>query len=272
MIVKKKTFLKWAGNKQRCVELILNHLPPAKRLVEPFAGSGAIFLNSNYDDYLLADSNADLINLFKFVQQKDEEFINYCAQFFTAETNQPTYYYHARETFNLTTDKQYKAALFLYLNKHCYNGLCRYNCKGYYNVPFGCHNNPYFPRKEMQYFSKKSKIAKFVNNDFRQVFEQAREGDVIYCDPPYVPLSLSANFTSYTNKKFTLDDQIDLATLAKESTDKGITVVISNHDTKFTRKHYKYSQIISFPVMRLINCMAKKRGKVLELVAVFKPR
>ncbi|WP_045107589.1 Dam family site-specific DNA-(adenine-N6)-methyltransferase [Legionella hackeliae] len=266
---KTKPFLKWAGNKYRCIDTILSSLPPAKRLIEPFTGSGAIFINSDYPNYLLAEENNDLVLLFKFLQKEGISFIDYCAQFFSVANNCEEKYYDFREQFNKSTDLRYKAALFLYLNRHGYNGLCRYNQRGIYNVPFGRYSKPYFPRNEMHYFYQKSSQAEFCLGDFRQTFKQAKAGDLIYCDPPYVPLSPSANFASYTNKKFKEADQIDLALLAMESAARGITVIISNHDTEFTRHHYRDSKIISFPVTRLISCNASKRQAAQELVAIF---
>ncbi|KTD16860.1 Dam family site-specific DNA-(adenine-N6)-methyltransferase [Legionella jordanis] len=264
-----KPFLKWAGNKFRCVEHILASLPPANRLIEPFTGSGAIFLNSNYHRYLLAEQNINLISLFQYLQLEGLEFIEYCSSFFSAENNCESRYYAFREQFNHSQDLRYKAAVFLYLNRHGYNGLCRYNQRGLYNVPFGRYKKPYFPRIEMEHFYRKSSQALFISADFRQTFAQAEIGDLIYCDPPYVPLSASANFASYTHKKFKESDQIELAQLAKETAARGIPVIISNHDTEFTRHHYRDSQIVSFPVSRLISCKATHRQAAQELVAIF---
>ncbi|WP_028389173.1 Dam family site-specific DNA-(adenine-N6)-methyltransferase [Legionella fairfieldensis] len=268
-MIKVKPFLKWAGGKFRCIETILNALPPANRLIEPFTGSGAIFINSNYSHYLLAEENEDLVNIFIHLQREGDQFINYCSTFFARKNNCADQYYYFREQFNQSTDPRYKAALFLYLNRHGYNGLCRYNLKGRYNVPFGRYVTPYFPRQEMIYFHQKSQHAQFMRNDFRQTFAQAQIGDLIYCDPPYVPLSSSANFSSYTDKKFREQDQIELAQLAIASAQRGIPVIISNHDTDFTRHYYRQSKIKSFPVKRFISCHANKRYAVQELVAVF---
>lgn len=269
-MTKIKPFLKWAGGKFKSVETILNVFPSAKRLIEPFTGSGAIFVNADYPNYLLAEINNDLVILFNYLQKEGSEFINYCADFFSAENNCENKYYLLREEFNQSSDQRQRAALFLYLNRHGYNGLCRYNQSGLYNVPFGRYNKPYFPLLEMNHFYQKSKKAKFIKADFRHTFSQAKPGDLIYCDPPYVPLSPSANFSGYTDKKFSEQDQIDLANLAMESTKQGITVIISNHDTPFTRHQYRQSEIISFPVMRHISCHADKREQAQELVAIFK--
>ena len=132
-----KPFLKWAGGNYRLIDRIQSVLPAGNRLIEPFVGSGAVFLNTNYKSNLLTDSNPDLINLFKNLQNEGQNFINYCSSFFVPENNNELAFYQFREEFNTTTDIRKKSALFGYLNRHCFNGLCRYNSKGGFNVPFG---------------------------------------------------------------------------------------------------------------------------------------
>ena len=265
-----KPFLKWAGNKYRCLDKILSSLPAGNRLIEPFTGSAAIFMNIDYPFYLLAEDNNDLVMLFHCLQQEGESFIAYCKGFFIPENNCDSQYYLIREQFNKCIETRQRAALFLYLNRHGYNGLCRYNQKGIYNVPFGRYKKPYFPLLEMRHFHEKSQRASFIHSDFRQTFIEAQPGDIIYCDPPYAPLSQRSNFSAYTNKKFGEPEQIILAELAKDSANRGITVIISNHDTVFTRKHYHGSTITSFPVRRSISCHAENRQNVQELLAVFR--
>ena len=269
-MTKVRPFLKWAGNKFRCIETILNSFPTTERLIEPFTGSGAVFVNSQFNQYLLGEENNDLVTLFNYLQAEGEDFINYCASFFCSENNSANKYYKFREQFNQNIDPKEKSALFLYLNRHGYNGLCRYNQTGLYNVPFGLYAKPYFPRNEMNYFYQKSSKATFIHSDFRNTFAQAKPGDLIYCDPPYVPLSSSANFSAYTNKRFGEQDQIDLANLAREAAEKGIVVIISNHDTEFTRHHYSQSEIRSFPVKRSISCKGSNRYPAQELIAIFR--
>ena len=269
-MIKTKPFLKWAGNKYRCLDNILSSLPIAKRLIEPFTGSGAVFINANYHDYLLAEGNQDLVSLFHCLQKEGGGFINYCEQYFCPLNNSASQYYFLRERFNQCTELRERAAIFLYLNRHGYNGLCRYNLKGIYNVPFGRYKKPYFPREEMLFFHQKSQQATFVHGDFRCTFKQAKSGDLIYCDPPYAPLLQSSNFSSYTSNKFGEQEQIALAELAIDYANRGITVVISNHDTDFTRHHYRDSEIKSFPVKRIISCHPKNRMAVQELLAIFR--
>ena len=269
-MMKVKPFLKWAGNKYRCIEHILQELPQANRFIEPFTGSAAVFMNVDYPSYLLAEDNADLVALFYHLQQEGELFIAYCERFFCPANNCASQYYQLRQQFNECNVSRKRAAMFLYLNRHGYNGLCRYNQRGIYNVPFGRYIKPYFPRAEMQYFHQKSQLASFTHNDFRLTFSQAKPGDLIYCDPPYAPIVQTSNFSNYTHKKFGEEEQIILAKLAVECANKGITVVISNHDTEFTRHHYREGEIKSFPVRRSISCYAKNRLPVQELLAVFR--
>ena len=269
-MIRMKPFLKWAGNKYRCLDHILTSLPSANRLIEPFTGSGAIFINTDYPKYLLAESNKDLVSLFLCLQQEGTPFIDYCEELFTALNNCSERYYQLRAALNQCAEERQRAILFLYLNRHGYNGLCRYNLNGIYNVPFGRYKKPYFPRAEMDYFHQKSQRAVFIHGDFRDTFRQAKTGDLIYCDPPYAPLVQTSNFSSYTSHKFGEKEQIALAELAMDSANRGITVVISNHDTDFTRHHYRDSEIKSFPVQRLISCQSKNRVPVQELLAIFR--
>jgi DNA adenine methylase len=264
-----KPFLKWAGNKFQIVNRIKEVLPSGERLIEPFVGSGALFLNTDYQTYLLADTNQDLVNLFLCLQTDGEDFIEYAKSFFTPENNEKETFYQFRRDFNASEDIRYKSALFLYMNKHGFNGLCRYNSKGKFNVPFGRYNKPYFPEKEMFYFAEKAKNAEFQIADFTDTMDKAEPGDVVYCDPPYVPLSDTAYFTNYSSGGFGIGEQEELARQAMKLAARGITVVLSNHDTEFTRLTYSSAKIISFDVQRYISCDGNNRNKAPEILAVF---
>lgn len=268
-MTKIKPFLKWAGNKYRCLDHILGSLPQANRLIEPFTGSAAIFMNTSYPSYLLAEGNRDLIYLYTQIKQEGAPFIDYCQQLFHEKNNCDQSYYSLRQSFNQSSDPRQRAAIFLYLNRHGYNGLCRYNLRGGYNVPFGRYKKPYFPLAELYHFYHKSQQALFLHEDFQHTFSLAKPGDVIYCDPPYAPLEQSSNFSSYLHTKFGEKEQLILAELARDAAHRGISVVISNHDTSFTRHHYRGSEISSFPVKRSISCQAQNRHHVQELIAVF---
>jgi DNA adenine methylase len=267
-----KPFLKWPGNKFRCIEQITSCLPNGDRLIEPFAGSGAVFLNTSFRTYILGEKNPDLTQLYLFLQQDGEDFIDYCMHWFQPKFNQASKFYQLREKFNISRDPKLKAALFLYLNRHGYNGLCRFNLKGFFNVPFGSYKRPYFPFHEMLKFHEKAKNCQFICHDFQESFQFAKPGDIIYCDPPYHPISPTSNFTAYTSGQFNHQSQIQLTELAESSAKKGIHVLISNHDTHFTRELYKNCQLIhSFEVSRSISCKGTQRIKAKELVAYYAP-
>lgn len=135
MVKKNRAFLKWAGGKYALSDTINKMLPKGERLIEPFVGAGSIFLNSDYDSYLLNDINRDLVNLYKTLQRDSATFIADAQMLFSMQNNESEQYYHLRAEFNQTTDTYYRSLLFLYLNRHGYNGLCRYNKSGGYNVP-----------------------------------------------------------------------------------------------------------------------------------------
>ena len=264
-----KPFLKWAGGKYKIIDKILMSLPKADKLIEPFVGSGAVFLNAEYKSYLLADTNPDLIYLYKHIQSEGADFVDYASHLFTVNNNTEEAFYNLREEFNSCTDTRRRAAIFIYLNRHCFNGLCRYNSKGKFNVPFGRYGKPTFPTDEVLNFSQKSQNAEFIIADFRKTMEMAKAGDVVYCDPPYAPLTATSNFSDYTQEGFTIVDQNELAQAALSLQKIGATVVISNHATEFTRTIYKEALITEFDVQRFISSKASNRGKAAELVATF---
>lgn len=269
-VSKHRAFLKWAGGKYSLVEHINAHLPEATKLVEPFVGAGSVFLNSDYPQYVLNDINPDLIGLYNLLKEKPDALISDLRDYFSASHNSEETYYALREEFNQTTDPYYRALLFVYLNRHGYNGLCRYSLKGRFNVPFGRYKRPYFPEREMFVFAEKSQRAKFTCLPFERVFQRARKGSVIYCDPPYAPMSKTALFTSYAAKQFSLSCQNKLATLASRAAFKRqIPVLISNHDLPLTRQMYQGAKITSLQVKRSISQKGSSRKPVGELLALF---
>jgi DNA adenine methylase len=246
-------------------------LRPGRRLIEPFLGSGAVFLNTDYDRYLLADGNADLVDLYRRLVDDGDALIEAARALFTPEMNHAGSFYALRGEFNATRHSRRRAAVFLYLNRHCYNGLCRYNASGGFNAPFGRYVRPYFPEREMRGFMEKAKRARFLHADFAETMARARRGDVVYCDPPYTPLGGTAHFTDYRTGGFGWADQERLARLARELADRGVQVVISNHDTRATRVLYSAlgAKLVCFEVRRSISCDTHRRNRVGELLAVF---
>lgn len=264
-----RPFLKWAGNKFRIIDRVRQKLPNGKRLIEPFVGSGAVFLNTDFDRYLLCDSNRDLIELYTLLKQEGANFINYLRPLFDESNNSAERYYTLRDEFNDCRETSRRAALFVYLNRHGYNGLCRYNAKGGFNVPFGRYKRPYFPEQEMLAFARKARNARFKHQDFSATMNNCKQGDVIYCDPPYLPLSASANFTSYSAGGFGMTQQQKLAELANQCASQGVPVLISNHNTADARAIYKEAALQRFFVQRYISCKGGGRNKAGELLALY---
>ncbi|OAZ33651.1 adenine methylase [Klebsiella aerogenes] len=242
-----KTPLKWVGSKVRIMPQLRDHLPEGKRLVEPFAGSCAVMMNTDYDEYLIADLNPDLVNLYKVMAYYTDAFLNELDLMFSAGAlgdleSRAAYYYAIREAFNLSgkalgSESLEAAVRFMYLNRHCFNGLCRYNRRGQFNVPFGKYKKNYFPLKEILAFAEKAKRATFITAHYSETLALVRAGDVVYCDPPY--LTESGNFTSYTESGFSHLDQGRLARKLRRLTENGVSVVVSNSDLEMV--HYLYA-------------------------------
>jgi len=167
-----KPLLKWAGSKRQIIKHIAQMLPSGSRLIEPFVGSGAVFLNTDFPSYLISDSNNDLIQLYKLIKSNGTDFIDYCQSYFSKSNNTEKKYYKYRDLFNTSDDIYLKSALFLYLNRHGYNGLCRYRMDGTYNVPYGYYKAPYFPRKEMHFFYERSQLAQIKCSDYKKILKK----------------------------------------------------------------------------------------------------
>ncbi|WP_341502232.1 Dam family site-specific DNA-(adenine-N6)-methyltransferase [Gallaecimonas sp. GXIMD4217] len=266
---KHRAFLKWAGGKYSLAEDICRRLPEADVLVEPFVGAASVFLNSDFERYVLNDINQDLINLYRHLARAPAKFIRDSRELFRSEYNDRHCYYQLRNEFNASRDSYRRSQLFLYMNRHGFNGLCRYNRQGGFNVPFGSYKRPYFPEEEMWFFAEKARKATFTSRGYDTCMDSAKDGAVIYCDPPYAPLSTSAYFTSYASHGFSLKDQEGLADKARETAARGVPVLISNHDTPLTRLLYQGAELDVVQVKRTISRNGAGRQKVDELLALY---
>jgi DNA adenine methylase len=267
-----RPFLKWAGSKFRILEHVLGALPAGKRLVEPFVGSGAVFLNAGFAKNVASDANAHLIGTFRSVQHDVTAVLTECESLFQPSNNSEDAFYALRDEFNgrAASDDPRHAALFIYLNRHCFNGLCRFNRSGQFNVPFGRYSGPQIPRRELINFAERSARAEFRIAGFAETMSESAKGDVVYCDPPYAPLSPTSSFTAYSKDEFGADAQRELANEAKALAKRGIPVVISNHDTPFTRELYVDAELTLLNVQRFISADSKNRGSAPELIATFR--
>jgi len=268
---KNRAFLKWAGGKYPLLDDIKRHLPQGECLIEPFVGAGSVFLNTDFSRYILADINSDLISLYNIVKTRTDEYVQASRELFMPETNQAEVYYQFREEFNACQDPFRRAVLFLYLNRFGYNGLCRYNLRGEFNVPFGRYKKPYFPEAELYHFAEKAQNAEFHCLSYEECMDRADSNSVVYCDPPYAPLSATANFTAYHTNSFSPKEQAHLAEMAEKLVSKQIPVLISNHDTPDTREWYRAAKHFQVKVRRSISSNGGTRKNVNELLALYKP-
>lgn len=275
-----KSFLKWAGGKSQSLYFLHQHMCKRNilngitnniegRFIEPFVGSGVVFMNIDADEYVINDVNTDLVLIYKALQVNGKAFIAMCEELFIPENNTPEKYNELRKEFNNTDVKDVrKGALFIYLNRHCFNGLCRYNKSGGFNVPYGKYDSVHFPKESLGKAIDKLKKVLIFNRSFEDIMKMATVGDTIYCDPPYVPVSSTASFTDYAKTGFDYTNQVTLAQLAEESP---ANVFISNHDTEVTRELYKNAnEIVEIEVTRYISANKDSRKPVKELLAIYK--
>ena len=270
-----KPFVKWVGGKRQLMQELENNFPKQFGTYhEPFLGGGAVMFNLLTKEPSLScnvsDFNSDLIlayvtirdNLGKLIESLENHSKNY-------HKDSVEYYYQVRKQ----EPKQQieKVSRLLFLNKTCFNGLYRVNKKGQFNVPLGRYTNPNIVNKEnLTAVSKtlQSKKIKISCRDFEAVLGDAKKGDLVYFDPPYHPVSSTANFTSYTHRDFTEDDLERLADLGDQLNSKGCHVLLSNSNSKtvkdfFSKKHWKISSINA---NRAINSNAQKRTGHKEII------
>jgi len=262
------TILKWAGNKTAIMPELKKHLPAGPRLVEPFAGSCAVMMATDYPHYLVADINPDLINLYQEIVRNTSDFIERAKHLFNV-FNTEHGYYDSRDSFNHDDEKIWKAPLFLFLNRHGYRGLCRYNKKGHFNVPYGNYKKPYFPENEIRAFAEKAQRATFICASYEETLAMLQHGDVIYCDPPY-----DGTFSNYHTDGFNEADQRRLASILSQKATAGHVVVASNSDTQLTRDlYFNFGNFACYGVAakRSMGVAAGDAKSATEIIAVLKP-
>ena len=267
-------FVKWAGGKRQLIPEIEKHLPEKfGAYFEPFLGGGALLFhllskNQKIKGHV-SDLNSDLVlsyvtirdnlnGLLKSLQKHSDNYFS----------NSKNYYYSVRET-NPKSQIE-KVSRLLFLNRTCFNGLYRVNSKGKFNVPLGRYSNPNIVQEDnlrtVNHFLNKNKIS-IKCQDFERTVEGVKKGDFVYFDPPYQPVSKTANFTSYTNGNFGLKDLKRLAKVSNELAKKGAKVLLSNSSSKQVRDLFsKDWNIVKIQANRAINSDSKKRTGHFELL------
>ncbi|MSD83785.1 Dam family site-specific DNA-(adenine-N6)-methyltransferase [Lactobacillus curvatus] len=267
-----KPFTKWVGGKRQLLGNLKEYLPESyNHYYEPFLGGGALFFSLAPQSATINDLNVDLINIYHVIKKKPEQLIDELR--IHENNNSKEYYLDIRsvdrdERIFKMTDVQ-KAARIMYMLRVDFNGLYRVNSKGQFNVPYGSNKNPKIVDDETII-----NISQYLNNadinilstDFENVVKDARKGDLVYFDPPYIPLTETSSFTSYTKDGFNYEDQVRLRDVCLNLSRKGVSVMISNSDTPLTRELYAGFNINTVNAKRNINSNAKKRGFINELI------
>ncbi|MBU4683288.1 Dam family site-specific DNA-(adenine-N6)-methyltransferase [Cedecea davisae] len=224
-----RPFLKWAGGKFSLLGELDKHIPAGQRLIEPFVGGGSVFLNSDkHAQFLLADVNADLINLYRMLAAAPDDVIAAARHMFELLNSADDFDAIKAEFNGQCLDAVERAAALLYLNRHCFNGLIRYNQRHEFNVGYGKYKSPYFPESEISAFASMAHNCVFLNADFNRTLALAGAGDVVYCDPPYEPLPGTDGFTGYSAGGFKWEHQVALVECCAAAHQRGAQIVISN--------------------------------------------
>jgi DNA adenine methylase len=263
-----KPCLKWAGGKANCLSRLLEYFPTHfSRYLEPFLGGAAVFLALEPTaSALLNDANEELISLYRIIRDNPlalmDALENLQAEYCEA------FYYALRSA--IPTAPVDRAARLIFLNKTCFNGLYRTNAKGEFNVPFGKRKRcpALYDRASLLEVSFRLRNAQLFCTDFEAVVNSAERGDLVYCDPPYLPSSSTANFAEYTASGFSAEDHRRLRDCCERAANRGATVVVSNSSSLATESLYRGWTLFSFEVPRCINSKAERRGSVLEIVAI----
>lgn len=272
--VEAQPFLKWVGGKGQLLAQFDEFFPAdVARYFEPFIGGGAVFfhLKRRFPRMraFLRDINAELINTYLAVRDYPRELMGrldqHAARFRAAREK---YYYLVRAQHHLpAAEIVERAARMIFLNKTCFNGLWRVNARGEFNVPVGSNKKPgLYDEENILAASRALEGAHLGVQDFRDTLSETRAGDFVYVDPPYVPVSATASFTSYTKEDFGEGEQRELRAVFADAARRGARLMLSNSDTPLIRRLYREFQIHTVQARRAINCDGSKRGEVNEVV------
>ncbi|MDY0132173.1 MAG: DNA adenine methylase [Desulforegulaceae bacterium] len=264
-------FVKWVGGKRQLIKDLEIHFPSEiSTYYEPFVGGGAVLFHLQPKKAVINDTNKELINLYKTIKNNPDKLIKDLKK----HENTPEYFYKIR---SLDRDKNIysklskveKASRIVYLNKTCFNGLYRVNSSGEFNTPFGKYKNPNIVNETTikavsNYLS--TNLIEILNIDFEKSLLESKEGDFVYLDPPYDPVSNSANFTGYTKSGFGKDEQLRLKNICDNLNKKGVKFLLSNSFTNFIQDLYSDYKFSIINAKRSINSNAKKRGAIKEVL------
>nr|MDO8112714.1 DNA adenine methylase [Candidatus Sigynarchaeota archaeon] len=263
--------LKWAGGKRQLLPQLTKFVPERYgTYIEPFVGGGALFFHLHPERAILIDNNPELMNVYAVIKNNVRDLIASLAK----HKNEITYYYTMRnvdrrqENFSKWSDIE-RASRTIYLNRVCFNGLYRVNKKGEFNVPFGTYTDPVICDDDnLLAVSQALQQATLVHDTFDKCLTYAKADDLVYMDPPYVPLSTTASFTSYTRDCFDQAAQQKLFDVFRELDKRGCKVMLSNSHCDFILDLYKKYRVETIMAIRAINCVGAKRGKIKEVLVL----
>lgn len=266
-------FIKWAGGKSQLLASILPLLPGRIRTYrEPFLGGGAVFFalarEGRFQRAVLSDQNQDLVEVYRMVRDRVEDLISELEELAPFATDSDTFYrLRSRERDTLSPVE--RAARFIFLNKTCFNGLYRVNRKGQFNVPFGRYKNPkVLDPALLRACSQALSGVELRVQDFEANAREAKKGDAVYFDPPYVPLSPTASFTAYHRDPFDAEAHQRLERVLWDCWARGAAALLSNSDCPYTRQLYGAFRVRTVQAGRAINRDPSRRGPVSELLVV----
>lgn len=257
-------FVKWAGGKRQLLPQIKERMPQKfNKYVEPFVGGGAVYFELQPDRAIINDINQALINAYCRIKEQPEHFLAEIEKYDQSIVEgKKEYYYQIREHYN---DKLMKseydmelAALFVFLNKHCFNGLYRVNGKGLFNVPYNNSTRESCSKESIMAIAESLQGITILNGDFEETCNLAERGDFIFIDSPYAPLN-PTSFESYTKEGFDIESHRRLASVYRTLTARGCYCMLTNHNTKFINELYADFNREVVDVKRMINSDAKNR-------------
>lgn len=260
--------VKWVGGKRQLMFELLKNMPKDyNRYFEPFIGGGALFFELQPNNAYISDMNEELINLYQVVRDNVDELITNLQKHDISKE-------YFMEIRNIDRTEEYqnwsdikKASRFIYLNRTCFNGMYRVNSKGEFNVPFGHYKNPrILDENNLINCSHLLQRTEIKQADFSEILKKVKKGDFVYFDPPYVPLSETSSFTSYTKDGFDIDMQFKLRDVCDELDFMGVKFLLSNSDTKLVNELYENYNIKKVFASRQINANADGRGKITEVL------
>jgi DNA adenine methylase len=274
--------LKWVGGKRRISEQIVSHFPQNYgKYFEPFLGGGSVFFRARPRKAHLTDLNAALVNYYVHLRDdvtglmREAQSLQSAFSKLNEQGQKKSFYLDLRSKYNrdLSKSSLKNAAQFLFLNKTAFNGLYRENAKGEFNVPFNNTTNlNLFQREQFVASSVMLQGATLQVADFRKAVQKAKSGDLVYFDPPYVPVSATSSFTDYTKTEFGQTSQIALRNLAMELRSKGVHVVLSNSYSEIVVDLYKGFELHEISINRLVAAESASRGKVREYLIIGRPQ